>query len=559
MSVFQNIKPDTIPPFLQGQDDLHIQREIVLQHILNTTVLFSLIVMIYWVARTGESLSVPLYIGAAVICILLIGLTIFRQLPFALRTIALLVLVTSVGLLDLLTSGIGGTGTLYMFSAAVTAMILLGLRGGAVTLILALITEGVIGWLYSSHLISLSPALAAAGPFLPGTWIYTVFSTLLCGICIAGGVYQFSFGLARSLKDLRSLTRTIERDKGELEKRIEERTVELAHKATQLEAARQVASRIASQPDLDSLLINTVNVIREQFNFYYSAIFLPDENNEYAVLHAGTGDAGKHMLEKGHRLRIGQVGIVGYVMSTGEPRITGNVDEDPTHYKNPDLTETRSEMAVPMKLSGKTVGVLDVQSSRRNAFSADDVDVLLTIADQLASALDKVRLLKEYQKSLLEIQESTRQITRSAWQQHLRNTHRNYAYRFRQMKVEQVEFNPLHSEKILWSNDPADPEQYRTLQVPIELRGLPLGMVNLKMATNRITPEMMELVSNAVNRMAASLENVRLVEEIQTRAERERLVGDIATNIETILQTTASELGRSLGVAEVVVQLASNE
>ncbi|HMN60708.1 MAG TPA: hypothetical protein PJ988_10115, partial [Anaerolinea sp.] len=90
-------------------------------------------------------------------------------------------------------------------------------------------------------------------------------------------------------------------------------------------------------------------------------------------------------------------------------------------------------------------------------------------------------------------------------------------------------------------------------------------MVNLKLATDRVNTEMVGLVENAIDRMAISLETMRLLEEIQVRSEREQMVGDIAskvraaTDIDAILRTTASELGKSLGVSEVLVQLTSHD
>ena len=120
--------------------------------------------------------------------------------------------------------------------------------------------------------------------------------------------------------------------------------------------------------------------------------------------------------------------------------------------------------------------------------------------------------------------------------------------------------------EIIWQNEAILTNEdgvNRILHIPVRLRNQTLGVVKLTIASNQATPEMLSLLQNAVDRMAVSLDNVRLLEEIQTRAERERMVGEIATkvraatNIEAILSTTAQELGRSLGVSEVVVQLTS--
>ena len=568
MSFMQYVRPDSIPPYLLEKDDLQLQREIVLQHILNTAFLFSLAAFVYWFSTVQWQVRHPLFIPFGIFLIVFLFVMVNRRLPFLLRVAFVMGLLFIVSLVDLVRNGLSGSGPLYLLTFAVTGGALLGIRAGVVTLILASLSEAFIGWLMVTRQILLPTFSIMVSSGEPEAWLYSIFSTILCGVCLAGGVFQFSFGLTRTLKNFRDLARTLEAERGLLEVRVEQRTEELARKAAQLEAARQVAAKIAAQPDIDSLLRTTVDVVREQFAHYYVAVFLPDADQQYAVLRAGTGEPGRQMLERGHSLRIGAVGIVGYVMSKGEPRITGNVEEDPTHYNNPYLPETRSEMAVAMKLGEQIVGVLDVQSTRRNAFSADDVDVLQTIADQLASALDKARLLEQYQKNLTASLESAQQMTRTSWQQHLRKAHPRYAYRYKQLKVESITPDPAGLHQIVWRDgdiSSTDEGSLRVLQMPIRLRSQTLGVVKLSLAANQAKPEMISLLQNAVDRMAVSLDNVRLLEEIQTRSERERLVGDIAskvraaTNIESILSTTANELGRSLGVSEIVVQLTSRD
>jgi putative methionine-R-sulfoxide reductase with GAF domain len=97
-------------------------------------------------------------------------------------------------------------------------------------------------------------------------------------------------------------------------------------------------------------------LIRERFGFYHAGIFLVDERGEYAVLRAATGEVGRQMLERGHKLKVGEVGIVGYAASTGQPHIAPAVDADAVHFKNPLLPETRSEMALPLKVGERVIG-----------------------------------------------------------------------------------------------------------------------------------------------------------------------------------------------------------
>ena len=165
-----------------------------------------------------------------------------------------------------------------------------------------------------------------------------------------------------------------------------------------------MAREISGKNDLDTLLDTSASLIRERFGFYHVGIFLTDEKKEYAVLRSATGEAGQVMLERGHRLKIGEIGMVGYVVSQGEARISMDVDSDAVHYKNPLLPETRSELALPLRLGEITIGAMDVQSVVPNAFSHEDVRILQTIADQLAIAFEKTRLVVELQRSLEELE-----------------------------------------------------------------------------------------------------------------------------------------------------------
>ncbi|HDQ71379.1 MAG TPA: GAF domain-containing protein, partial [Chloroflexi bacterium] len=169
---------------------------------------------------------------------------------------------------------------------------------------------------------------------------------------------------------------------------------EIQRRATQLAAAAEVARDATSILDVDALLNQTVHLISEQFEFYHAGVFLVDDNQEYAVLHAASSEGGQKMLAKGHKLPVGKVGIVGNVAATGEPHIALDVGEDAVHFANPDLPETHSEMGLPLKVRNQVIGVLDVQSIQEAAFSEEDVAVLQTLADQLAAAIVNARLFQ---------------------------------------------------------------------------------------------------------------------------------------------------------------------
>ena len=157
----------------------------------------------------------------------------------------------------------------------------------------------------------------------------------------------------------------LQKQRETLEQEISERTAKLERRAAQLQVAAEIARDTSATRGLDELLNHAVNLVRDRFGFYHAGIFLVDERGEYAVLHAATGEAGAAMLKQGHRLKVDEVGIVGYVTGVGQPRIALDVGADAVHFKNPLLPETRSELALPLKVGERVIGALDVQSQAR--------------------------------------------------------------------------------------------------------------------------------------------------------------------------------------------------
>jgi signal transduction histidine kinase/CheY-like chemotaxis protein/HAMP domain-containing protein len=200
-----------------------------------------------------------------------------------------------------------------------------------------------------------------------------------------------------------------------LEIRVRERTQQLAVqneslqlRSRQLQTVAEVARSIVSTREVDTLLNQVTRLVSDRFGFYHAGIFLLDENNEYAVLRAANSEGGRRMLDRRHRLRVGQVGIVGYVTGTGEPRIATDVGEDAVFFNNPDLPATRSEMALPLKLGGVIIGALDVQSTESNAFTEADVTLFTTLADQISVAIENANAYEISQQTLEEMKELDR-------------------------------------------------------------------------------------------------------------------------------------------------------
>jgi nitrate/nitrite-specific signal transduction histidine kinase len=180
-----------------------------------------------------------------------------------------------------------------------------------------------------------------------------------------------------------------------LEHRVAERTHELNRRAVQLQAAAQVSHAASSVLGPEALIQQTVNLIHDRFDYYYVGLFLLDASRRWAVLQAGTGQAGRAMLTRGHKLEVGGDSMVGWCTARGRARIALDVGDEAVRFDNPLLPETRSEMALPLVSRGQVIGALTVQSTAPRAFSEGDIAVLQTMVDQVANAIENARLLQE--------------------------------------------------------------------------------------------------------------------------------------------------------------------
>jgi len=165
-----------------------------------------------------------------------------------------------------------------------------------------------------------------------------------------------------------------------------------------LKAAASAAKNITMILDSQELLQRTVDIICNEFNFYYAGVFLIDETKQYAILKAGRGDAGKAMIREGHKLAVGGNSMIGAAVANRQGRIALDVGQEAVFFENPHLPKTRSEMALPLIMGDDVIGALTVQSEEGEAFHEDDIAALQTMADQLATAIQNSNLHKQVER-----------------------------------------------------------------------------------------------------------------------------------------------------------------
>jgi GAF domain-containing protein/HAMP domain-containing protein len=349
---------------------------------------------------------------------------------------------------------------------------------------------------------------------------------------------------------------------GDLERRVAERTKALDRRAIQLQAAADVGAAAVRLLDLDELLKQVTYLISERFGFYHVGIFLLDERGENAILRAANSEGGQRMLERGHKLKVGHVGIVGYVTALAEPRIALDVGKDAVFFDNPDLPQTRSEMALPLLIGDRILGALDVQSTQEAAFSEEDISTLRVLANQISIAIDNARLFAERQSALDTTRRAFGEISRIGWQRVLSGESSSIGYICTADSLSPIssQASPeyteaFHSGKAVLANGDT------TLHLPIKVRDEIIGAIRLDKAANQgqWTKDDISMANALSEQLGTALESARLFQETSRRATRERAVSEITTHFrrttdpQDMIRTALEELRRVLGAGEIQI------
>lgn len=561
-------------------------RQRILNRLLVVLTAFGTVVLLIDLPFLINNHNWPTIGSAAIVLIALFLATINRQLAYRLRAGVVLGGLAVVGLSTLVSEGMAGSGRVFLVTVSFLAAMLTGLRGRigwlVISLALLVVTAAgmLLGWIPAAAPIP-SSGSASLIPWL----------VALVGFVFAAGVGTTSLGMLlegmqTSLTRQQELTGELEAERGRLVQRVADRTQDLERRLVQIRTAAEISAAIGrgaavETTAIDQLLIQVSELIRERFNLYYVGIFLieagraGDPSARYAVLRAGTGEAGQEMLAAGHRLQVGGDSMIGWACENKQPKIALDVGVEAVRFNNPHLPLTRSELALPI-LSGqagdpstelrmpagfrspaaskapetgrvRALGALTIQSAQESAFDQDDITALQGIADSLASAIENNNLFTAMQASLNEIQALHRQYLEEAWGRAAAKGDLSYEYG---KKPAQTEPEADH----LAANRPGSTAaRPQVLEIPIRVRDQIIGNLLLEgdpeSTSGSWTAEELALAEEVAEQAAIALENARLLEETQRSAEAERKATQITqklwatSDIESIVRITLSELG----------------
>jgi GAF domain-containing protein len=170
----------------------------------------------------------------------------------------------------------------------------------------------------------------------------------------------------------------------------------LTARTHELAVSFEISRRLSTILNRKRLTLEVAELVRSSFDYYHAQIYLFDDSGKELIMVGGTGEAGKELLESGHSLASGQ-GLVGKAASTGKVVLVSDVAQDPNWVSNTLLPGTKSEIAAPIVLGNRVIGVLDVQHDIPDGLAQSDANLLQSVANQVAVALQNAQLFEEVQ------------------------------------------------------------------------------------------------------------------------------------------------------------------
>ncbi len=484
--------------------------------------------------RGGHSLLASLYTSAVLALLLLRLLGRYPHLYIG-RAWGLLFLAYIAALAAYLTTGVAGDGRVWLFGALVLGAVLLPEPHNFINFILGLVFHFGLGYAVTRGILPPPPLEYLVRSESFSAWVRTGLAVVGIGATAVAAATIYRRNLENTLEESQTLNEILEKER----LRLEEQSRALARRLEQIHTASEISRTINTILDPDRLLERVVNLVRDRFNLYYVGIFLVDERGEYAVLRAGTGEAGRKMLAEEHRLAIGGASMIGWCISNRRPRIAMDVGEEAVRFANPHLPLTRTELALPLISRGEVLGAMTVQSERPRAFDEDDLIVLQSIVDNVATALHNARLYQEIQAGLRTLAETHQRLFAETWGGQGQDT----------MEIALETGQPHPTEKKTFS-----------LRVPINLYGQPLGEIVLE-SPHPWSDNDRAFAEQAAAQLALAIENLYLVESAQRSAQEHRLLNELTEQIgatldlDAIIQTALRQFHTLLHVNEAEIQL----
>lgn len=469
----------------------------------------------------------------------------FAPVKYKARAFFMLAAPYIIGVNSILNWGPWLDGSVFFIAFIALTALLFDQRGDLTALALSVLTLTIIAVLEQFDLVQ-PPNMPATSPL---DWAaYTVNFSVVSAVLIFS-IRLLKDGFSRVMQDTRDSAEALIKERTQLENRVRERTQEIEAQALQLRSSASISRTIAELRGVVETLETTTRLVAEQFGYYHVGIYLLDERKRNAFLQASSSTEGKQRIGEGLRIEPGRFNSFYRVIESKLPYFTS--DDDPANFARDDAFPlTRSRLLLPLTVRGNTIGILDIHAKQPRAFNIRDAEIFQTLADLAAISIDNARLTEETQNLARQAEAYTVAQTRENWTKF--TTRQKPAYQYTPAGVRPL-FNP----------NPKDDGE--GLRVPLTLHGQKIGVISVKRkGVNAGWSERERILVEKIAAQAAlALENSRLVDETQKRAQRDQVVANISArvretlDVEAVLRTAATELRKVFDLKEAEISVGS--
>jgi GAF domain-containing protein len=560
--VMLNIKSFFSPPVFESEEKNYIAR------LLNIILLSLLAVSVPAIINGLLSNDTNVLIGVPVAdVIVLVSFWLLHR--GYLRVLGYLIPLMMLGLITYLIyngDGLNDVGILGYGSVIALASLLLSKRA---PFIFALLSIAALAWVtyaqVSGIIVTRFNTFVSYHDFINAS-ILLVILTVLLWVMIANLTSNLERA-RRQEKDLTESNLKLQAIQATLAEQVVARTQGLELVAT-------LGERLSAILDVDQLLFELVNQVKNSFGYYHVQVYLLDDQRQKLIMAAGSGEIGQRIKMQGYSINLdAPASLIAQAARTNQVISAENVRETIAWLPNPFLEATQSEMALPIVLEGQVVGVLDVQEDEVAGLDEGDANVLRSLANQVAVAIRNARLFARVETALAEAEAAQERYLQQAWEA-ARDRQQEYHYHrpgaqtideATKIELDQAAQRLNEPTLIVSNNQGQTAQEIPVLVAPIKLQNQVIGNMQFletdPSRRRKWTERELALVQAIADQVAQTAENLRLFDETRGRASREQVIREITDKLRAqpslglLLETAARELGNRLGVQHTILEM----
>jgi GAF domain-containing protein len=367
-----------------------------------------------------------------------------------------------------------------------------------------------------------------------------------------------------ALERARIYAQEMEHQQEQLQESAADQANDMARRNRHMQAIAGIFRDISLLRDEDTLLSSAVASMGERLDLCHAAVYWLDRTGDGLLPRAAFGLGASDLLVRQNQVTVNSDSVLARVASGSGVQVRSEIEPGDTSWRITDVAGTRSEIVLPLQLSGEVVGVLDLQSETSGAFMVEDGMLFQIFADQISLAIANARSFSDAQARLDAERRAYGDLTGDAWRQMLRTSGELGVLRNDSgLSVSPNVWRPEMGDAISSGQVAVRAEDAQVVAIPIVARGHVIGVIDARKPENEgeWTRQEIELMEALRDQLGEALENARLYQDVQRREVQERLVSEATSrmreslDVESVLQVAVQEISRSLGLAALDVKL----